>query len=103
MGATPNLAGAGSEGGNAEFDDDKCPASNKKQSQESKTYDYDYQLKKKKQSAEQCELDRNVKDAKVEIVYKIKENPTLVHEAERAGRDHDAQRSINNLVEQFYP
>ena len=98
----PGLAaGAGGGGGNAKFDDDKCPAPNKEQSQESKTYDYDYQSKKKKQSAEQCELDENVKDAKVEIVYRIKENPALVREAERAGRDQDAQRSINNLVEQL--
>ena len=104
VGAAANPAGAGGEGGDAKFDDDKCPAPNKEQSQESKTYDYDYRSnnpKKKKQSAEQCELDENVKDAKVEIVYRIKENPALVREAERAGRDQDAQRSINNLVEQL--
>ena len=57
--------------------------------------------KKKKQSAEQCELDEDVKDAKIEIVYRIKENPALVREAKRAGRDQDAQRSLNNLVEQL--
>ena len=28
-------------------------------------------------------------------------NPALVREAERAGRDQDAQRSLNNLVEQL--
>lgn len=50
---------------------------------------------------EQCELDENVNDAKIEIVYRIKENPALVREAERAGRDQDAQRSLNNLVEQL--
>ena len=94
VGAAANPAGAGGVGGNAKFDDDKCPAPTKEQ--ESKTYDYDYQSKKKKQSAEQCEL-----DAKVEIVYRIKENPALAREAERAGRDQDAQRSINNLVEQL--
>ena len=94
VGAAANPAGAGGGGGNAKFDDDKCPAPTKEQ--ESKTYDYDYQSKKKKQSAEQCEL-----DAKVEIVYRIKENPALAREAERAGRDQDAQRSINNLVEQL--
>ncbi len=57
--------------------------------------------KKKKQSAEQCELDENVKERKIEIVYRIKENPALVREAQRAGRDQDAQRSLNNLVEQL--
>ena len=101
VGAAANPAGAGGGGGNAKFDDDKCPASNKEQSQESKTFDYDYQSKKKKQSAEQCELDENLKEKKIEIVYKIKENPALIREAERAGRDQDAQRSINNLVEQL--
>ena len=58
-------------------------------------------LLKKKQSAEQCELDENVKERKIEIVYRIKENPALVREAQRAGRDQDAQRSLNNLVEQL--
>ena len=101
MGAAANPAGAGGGDGNAKFDDDKCLAPNKEQSQESKTYDYDDQSKKKKQSAEQCELDENVKDAKVEIVYRIKENPALVRKAERAGRAQDVQRSINNLVEQL--
>ena len=59
------------------------------------------QKRKKKQSAEQCELDENVNDAKIEIVYRIKENPALIREAERAGRDQAAQRSLNNLVEQL--
>jgi len=35
------------------------------------------------------------------IVSRIKENPALVREAERARRDQDAQRSLNNLVEQL--
>jgi hypothetical protein len=34
-------------------------------------------------------------------VYRIKENSTLVREAERSGRDQAAQRSLNNLVEQL--
>ena len=102
MGAGANPAGAGGGGGAAEFDD-QCPVPKKQQLQESESFTYDdyrYQ-KKKKQSAEQCELDENVKDAKVEIVYRIKENPALVRKAERAGRAQDAQRSINNLVEQL--
>jgi hypothetical protein len=47
------------------------------------------------------ELDENVKERKIEIVYRIKENPALAREAQRAGRDQDAQRSLNNLVEQL--
>jgi hypothetical protein len=96
-------ANPGGEGGAADFDDqDKCSFPD--QSQELKTFDYDYRSnypKKKKQSAEQCELDENVKDRKIEIINRIKENPALVREAERAGRDQDAQRSINNLVKQI--
>ena len=102
MGAGANPAGAGGGGGAAEFDD-QCPVPKKQQLQESESFTYDdyrYQ-KKKKQSAEQCELDENVKDVKVEIVYRIKENPGLIREAQRAGRDQDAQRSLNNLVEQL--
>ena len=102
LGAGANPAGAGGGGGAAEFDDDKCPAPNKEQSQESKTYDYRLNnRKKKKQSAEQCELDENVKDVKVEIVYRIKENPALVREAERMGKDQAAQKDVNNLIEQL--
>jgi len=103
LGAGANPAGAGGGGGAAEFDD-QCAVPKKQQSQESKTFDYDYRsndLKKKKQSAEQCELDENVKDAEIEIVYRIKENPALIREAQRAGRDQDAQRSLNNLIEQL--
>ena len=99
MGATPNLAGAGSEGGNAEFDDDKCPALNKEQSQESKTYDY--QSKKKKQSAEQCELNENGKDGKIEIVSRIKEDAGLVRAAEEACKNTDVQKDVNHLEEQL--
>ena len=70
----------------------------------SKTFDYDYRSndpKNTKQSVEQCEFDENVKATKIEIVYRIKENPALVREAQRAGQDQDAQRSLNNLVEQL--
>ena len=99
MGAGGNPAGGS---GAAEFDDDKCWAPNKKQSQESKTYDYrSNDPKKKKQCAEQCELNENVKDVKVEIVYRIKENPALIREAERMGKDQAAQKDVNNLIEQL--
>jgi hypothetical protein len=103
LGAAPNPAGAGGGGGAAEFDDNS-PVPNKEQSQESKTFDYDYRSndpKNKKKSKDQCELDENVKAEKIEIVYRIKENSALVREAERAGRDQDAQRSLNNLIEQL--
>jgi len=101
FGAGANPAGGG---GAAEFDD-QCPAPKKKQqSQKSDRNDFQsdiYNSKKKKQSAEQCELDENVKEGKIEIVYRIKENPALIREAQRAGLDQDAQRSLNNLVEQL--
>jgi hypothetical protein len=103
VGAAANPAGAGNGGVAAEFDD-QCPVPKKEQSQESNTPNHGLtskSKKKKKQSAEQCELDENVKERKIEIVYRIKENPALVREAQRAGRDQDAQRSLNNLVEQL--
>jgi hypothetical protein len=101
LGGGANPAGAGGGGENPEFDD-QSPVPNKKQSQESKTFDYrSNDPKNKKKSKDQCELDENVKAEKIEIVYKIKENPALVREAERAGRDQDAQRSVNNLIEQL--
>ena len=104
LGAGANPAGAGGGGGGAEFDD-QFPVSKEQKSQESETFDYDYcsndPQKKKKRSAEQCELDENVKDGKVEIVYRIKENPTLVREAERMGNDQAAQKDVNNLIEQL--
>jgi len=99
LGAPANPAGAPNWD-----DDDQCPVPENQQSQESKVSQYDYRSnapKKKKQSAEQCELDENVTDGKIEIVSRIKENPALVREAQRAGRDQDAQRSLNNLVEQL--
>ena len=48
------------------------------------------------ESESECEL-----GAKIEIVYRIKENNALIREAQKAGRDQDAQRSLNNLVEQL--
>ena len=71
--------------------------------QESKS-DYDYPLnapKKKKQSAEQCELYENVTDGKIEIVYRIRENPNLIREAKRMCKDQAAQKHVNNLIEQL--
>ena len=94
-----NPAGAG--GGASS--DDQCPVPENKKSQESK-FDYDYPSnapKKKKQSAEQSELDENVTDGKIEIVYRIKENPALIREAERTGKDQAAQKDVNNLIEQL--
>jgi hypothetical protein len=88
LGAAANPAGGGNGAGAPEFEDNS-PVSKKEQPQESKTFDYEYRSNdsiNKKQLAEQCELDENVKDAKIEIVYRIKENPALVREAERAGR-----------------
>lgn len=101
-GAGANPAGAGNGGGAREFDDQSSVPENKK-SQESKS-DYDYPSnapKKKKQSAEQCKLDENVKKRKIEIVYRIKENPALIREAERMGKDQAAQKDGNNLIEQL--
>ena len=97
-GTAGNPGGAGN-GGAANYNDEsgipKIP-------QELKTYDYDYRSNlKKKESAEQCELDENVKDVKVEIVYRIKENSALVREAERMGKDQAAQKDVNNLIEQL--
>jgi hypothetical protein len=99
LGAAANPAG----GGATEFDENNL-SSKKEQSQESKNFDYDYRsnnLKKKKQSLEQCELDENVKDAKIEIVYRIKENPALIREAERMSKDQAAQKDVNHLIEQL--
>lgn len=88
------LGGADNPGGGASSDD-QCPVPKIKQLEES--YDHtSYYTKKKKKSLEQCDL-----EAEIEIVYRIKENPALIREAQRAGRDQDAQRSLNNLVEQL--
>ena len=109
LGAGANPAGAGGGGGGgaaeAEFDD-QCPAP-KKQQQSQKSDRNEFQSdrnnskKKKKHEAEQCELDENVNGAKVEIIYRIKENPALVREAERMGKDQAAQKDVNNLIEQL--
>lgn len=40
-------------------------------------------------------------DAKIEIVYRIKENPALVREAERMGKDQAAHEDVNNVIEQL--
>ena len=69
VGAAANPAGAGNGGGGAEFDD-QCPAPKKKQqSQKSDRNEFQSDRynskKKKKREAEQCELDENVKDAKI--------------------------------------
>ena len=83
--------------------DDQYSVSENKKSQESKS-DYDYPSnaqKKKKQSAEQCRLDENVTDGKIEIVYRIKESPALIREAERMGKDYAAQKDVNKLIEQL--
>ena len=58
-------------------------SSKEKKSQKLRTYDYRLnnskkKKKKKKQSSEQCQLDENVKNIKVDIVYKIKENRALI-------------------------
>ena len=102
LGAGANPASAGGGGGAAEFDD-QCSVPENKKSQESKS-DSDYPFnapKKKKQPAEQCELDENVTDGKIEIVYRIKENSALIREAERMGKDQAAQKDVNNLIEQL--
>ncbi len=96
-------AGANPAGAAPEFDD-QWPVPENQKSQESKVSDYDYPSnapKKKKQSAEQCGLDENVTDGKIEIVYRIKENPALIREAERMGKDQAAQKDVNNLIEQL--
>ena len=101
LGSGANPAGAGNGGGASEFDD-QCPVPENQKSQESKVSEYDYPSnapKKKKQSAEQCELDENVTDGKIKIVYRIKENPALIREAERMGKDQAAQKDVNNLIE----
>lgn len=103
LGAAANPAGTGNGSGVPEFDD-QYSVPKKEQLQESKTFDYDYcsnDPKKKKQLAEQCELDENVKNAKIEIVYKIKENPALIREAERMGKDQAVQKDVNHLIEQL--
>lgn len=100
-----NQAGAGGRGGAAEFDD-QCPAP-KKQQQSQKSDrnefqpDIDNSKKRKKREAEQSELNDNVTDGKIEIVYRTKENPALVREAEIMCKTQAAQKDVNNLIEQL--
>ena len=101
LGAGGNPAGAGHGAGAPEFDDNS-PVPEKEKSQES--FDYDYSSnspKKKKKSAEQCELDEKVKEGKIEIVYRIKEDPGLVRAAEKACKNAEVQKDINHLEEQL--
>jgi len=98
LGGAANPAGAGNGGGgNAEFEY-QCPNPENPKSQEPKIVDYrsNDNQKKKKKSKDQCSLDE-----KREIVYRIKENPALVREAERMGKDQAAQKDVNNLIEQL--
>ena len=46
-------------------------------------------------------MDEDSKLKKIEIVYRIKDSPALVREAERMGRDQDAQKDVNHLIEQL--
>ena len=89
-------------GGGAEFDD-QCPIPENQKSQESKVSEYDYpsNAPKKKQSAEQCELEENVTDGKIEIVSKIKEDAGLVRAAKEACKNADVQKDINHLEEEL--
>ena len=101
LGLGANPAGPGGGGGNAEFDD-TCPAPQKQKLDEinSEHQSFYSTQSRKKQSSEQWELEEEFKSV-VEIVHRIKDNPSLVREAEKAGRDHDAQKSINHLIEQL--
>ena len=96
-GTAGNPGGAGN-GGAANYNDEsgipKIP--------EPKTCDYDYRSNiKKKQSAEQCELDENVKEGKIEIVYRIKEDAGLVRAAKDACKNADVQKDINHLEDEL--
>ena len=52
-------------------------------------------------SAEQWELNENVTEEKIEIVYRIKENPDLIREAKIMGKNQAAQKDVINLIEQL--
>lgn len=54
----------------------------------------------KKKSADQCELEEKINPV-VEIIYRIKESPSLIRGAEISGRDHAAQKSMNHLIDQL--
>jgi acylphosphatase len=103
LGVGANPAGAGGGGGTAEFDD-PSPVSKKQPAQESIANHPDFtqtSKKKKKKSEEQCPIDENVRDGKIEIVYRIKENPALVREAKIMAKDQATQKDVNNLIEQL--
>ena len=69
---------------------------------EPKTCDYDYRSNiKKKQSAKQCELDENVREGKIEIVYRIKEDADLVRAAKYACKNAYVQKNINHLKDEL--
>jgi len=101
LGTVANPAGAGDGSGNAQFDDNS-PVPEK--GQESKTFDYNYRpnySKNKNKSAEQCELDENVKAEKKEIVNRIKEDSGLVRAAKEACKNVEVQEGINDLEEKL--
>jgi hypothetical protein len=87
---------AGGEGGIPEFDD-TSPALQKldKINSEHPSFYSD-----KKKSADQCELEEKINPV-VEIIYRIKESPSLIREAEISGRDQAAQKSMNHLIDQL--
>lgn len=90
------LGGAGRRNG------DTCPnPKNPKQRESKKLTTDDKRYKKKNKKAEQSKLGENVENEKIEIISIIKDNPALVRESEQSGRDQDAQRSMNNLVDQI--
>jgi len=75
LGAAANPAGAGNDGGAAEFDD-QCPVPKKEQSQESNTPNHDWTLKSKKKKKK---LDKLAKpDLPLEAKQKLLENPQLL-------------------------
>lgn len=103
LGAAANPAGVGGGGGGANWDD-QSPVSKEQKSQESETFYDDYRSnnpEKKKQYAEQCELDENVKEGKIEIVYRIEEDAGLVRAAKEACKNTDVQKDINHLEEEL--
>ena len=81
VGGGANPGGGGNGAVSSEFDG-QCPVPKEKESKKStNTDDGSISKTKEKQSVEECELDENVKERKIEIVYRIKKNPALVREA----------------------
>ena len=77
LGAGANPAGAGNDGGAAEFDD-QCPIPKKEQSQESDTLNHGLTSKSKKKK-KQSKLDKLAKpDLSLDAKQKILENPQLL-------------------------